>query len=200
MDPEIDSLMIDIETDSLLMRAKQRDLSDRELEEVKSELLDPETTEDRHRLLYIIGRGGDPRFLPVVEPFLDSPDDPMLASLALEILCNFWGLYEKYRDVTIKFMRGVPWDEDKEVMDMAISCAGQLLRERRDPELARMLLEIAEWKVDDEITELTRDWAMFALGRAVGLSWKELPPVPEGLKPDSDLGRMILERARLIVK
>ncbi|MGH7424883.1 MAG: HEAT repeat domain-containing protein, partial [Candidatus Methylomirabilales bacterium] len=151
--------------DELLDKSVEyQSLSAEELDMVKDELVDPESPEDRATLLHILGHAGGPEMVPVVEPFLDSPEDPFLARMALQVLCNSWGLAEKYHDRISEFIRGVPWDdEDDVVRDMAISCAGISLREHWDPELAGMLIGIAQ---DESEEELTRNWAMFSLGRA----------------------------------
>ncbi|MGH7426414.1 MAG: HEAT repeat domain-containing protein [Candidatus Methylomirabilales bacterium] len=183
--------------DEILDKAvEHRHLSPEELEMVKSELLDPETSEDRSNLLHILGHVGNPSMVPIVEGYLDWREDPYVAAMALQVLCDSWGLYDEYRHVLIRFMRRVPWDEDEEVRNMAISCAGESLRERRDPELALVLMDMAQ---DESEEELTRSWAMRALARGAGFSYNEMPGVRAGLRPDSDLGRMILERARSLL-
>lgn len=179
----------------LFMESKERRLSPEELDLVKAELLDPESTEERYRLLYILGRGGDPSLLPVVEPFLDSPDEPMLARLALEILCHMWDLYDRYRDEIIRFIIGVSWDEDEDVKLMAISCAGSLVQEHPDPELIRLLIWVAESPDEDDVNTQV---ALRALARATGFAWSDLPQVSAGLPADSDLGRAILAKARAL--
>lgn len=47
---------------------------------------------DRYDALFVIGKAGITRHEDLVESYLDSPDDPMLARLAIQILCNWWGV------------------------------------------------------------------------------------------------------------
>ncbi len=122
---------------SMLYRTKWGKLTDAELETVKEKLLGPDTDEDRYLLLYILGRGGDPRFVRVVEPFVDSPENPMLAALALRILCDYRELAEPYRDVMMAFIRGMPWDDERDAKLSALSEAGEWLRTDRTPSCSR---------------------------------------------------------------
>lgn len=72
--------------------------------------------------------------------YLERSDDPMLARLALPILCNHWGLTERYLPVVRHFIEGVEWDDDR-VQLVALSIAGRYLRKHVDPGLLDLLLE-----------------------------------------------------------
>jgi hypothetical protein len=45
--------------------------------------------EDRYDLLFVIGKANALGHRRLVESFLETPDDPMLARLALQILCDW---------------------------------------------------------------------------------------------------------------
>ncbi len=159
--------------DELLDRAKWGTVSRQEIDEVVRELLDPRRKADRYTLLHILGKGGSPAFRAIVEPFLDWKEDPMLARLALQILCNYWDLTDQYIERVRQFVRGVAWDVDEDVRLAAISVAGEYLRTGSAPEILSDLLRILE---NSDERAIIREAAYTALARAVGRDWAELPP------------------------
>lgn len=152
----------------------------------------PAGTRDPYVLLEIVGVAGGPDLVMLVEPFLDSRQDPMLARLSLEILCNYWGLRQSYRHRLVTFLMGAPWDEEGDVRQVAISEAGEYLRRDADREILQALLGIATSPTEDK---LTREIAIQALGRAIGMSHQRLP-FGGDVPADSDLAQGILRRAR----
>ena len=119
----------------LLDRAKWAHLSQAEIEAVAQELQQPNPEADRYTLLHILGRACAVSYRGLVERFLDSPDDPMLARIALQSLVDYWDLAEQYLDELLRFVRGVPWDVDGDVRLVAISNAGEYLRSHRESNL-----------------------------------------------------------------
>ena len=83
------------------------------------------------------------RYEPLVSRFLDYREDPFVAALALEILCSFWDKTEKYSTEVLRFLRGVDWDEFREVRQIAITATGDYLRDRSDPVLLKEILLLA---------------------------------------------------------
>ena len=69
----------------LLRRARRGELSPAELETVAAQLRDRSTTVDRFTLLHILGEAGDESYRGLIEHYLGSHDDPMLARLALDL-------------------------------------------------------------------------------------------------------------------
>ena len=57
--------------------------------------------------LLLVGRSGLPRHAVLVEPYLESPSDPMMARLALQTLCSSFDLAPRYRDAIERFLRKV---------------------------------------------------------------------------------------------
>jgi hypothetical protein len=184
-------------TDPLITKAERGTLSRDELTSVINELQNPERNRDPHTLLSIIGEAGGSELATTVEPFLESQDDPMLAGLALFILTNRWGLASQYRAKLIDFVKGVAWDREDDVRLTAIASSGEYLRERPDEEMLDELLAIAQNGREDG---LLRQAALAALGRAVGMSWRQLPKVKDGVAPGSELAQEILRRARELGK
>ena len=112
------------------------------------------------------------QYRELVERFLDCEDDPMLARLALQILCGYWGNTAQYLEEVLRFMRGVPWDQEEDVRQIAVSEAGEYLRSNTEPRFLRELISIFE--SEDEERSM-HEGAYFALARAVGRDWKDLP-------------------------
>jgi hypothetical protein len=149
-------------------------------------------TRDPYVLLEIVGEAGGKELAKSVEPFLDWPGDPMVAMLALEILTT-WGLFRGYRDRIIELMQGVPWDVENDVRQVAITAAGEALRQQKDVPLLQRLIDIAE---DKRESSSIRGQAIASLGRAEGKSWKEVPNPSDEIPPEGQFARVILDRAR----
>ena len=152
---------------------------------------------DPYVLLEIVGEAGGRELSEFIEPFLDSPSDPMVARLALQILTNYWSLLSEYRDKIIEFMRGVPWDAENDVREVAIDAAGEAIRQHRDIDLLHELLEIAE---DSKESAAIRGQAIVSLGRAQGMPRQELPNPADKTPLDGRLARAILDNARAMVR
>jgi hypothetical protein len=177
----------------LLDLAKQRHLPASDLERVVAELADPARTANRYTLLHIVGKGGGPRFRTLVEAYLDSPEDPMLARLALQILCRFWGLTADYLVDLRRFLKGVDWDDEQDVRLIAASVAGEYLERHDDAELAHELLRLS---ADGDGNRVLRDSAVRGLARAIGTAPSDMPPASRMLPTDGDWERDVLARAR----
>jgi len=154
---------------------------------------DAKPRRDPFLLLEIVGEAGGKELAKSVEPFLDWPDDPMVAMLALEILTTYWGLSDQYRDTIIKLMKGVKWDVENDVREVAITAAGEALRQQRDRELLQHLIDIAR---DENESSSIRGQAIASLGRAEGMSWQDLPNPADAILPTGELARLVLDRAR----
>ena len=149
--------------------------------------------EDRYTMLQIVGEAGDKQHRALVERFLDSPDDPMLARLALEILGHYWGEADRYLDHIRRFLRGVDWDDEDDVRQMALFRAGDYLAKKPDRELLELLIRAVERSDDD----VMRGSAYLALARAFGIEWKDLPSSSRTFDVDAELQRTgLLDRAR----
>lgn len=127
-----------------------------------------------------IGKSNSIEHRSLVESFLESSDYPMLARLALEILCDWWGLREQHQTQLLRFVKGVDWDLDDGgfVRLVAISQSGDYLRHRSDPHLDRALLDL----YDDEYASdvFLKGVAYAALARATGKAWNEIPRAHHG--------------------
>lgn len=185
--------------EELLRRAMRHQVQPGELSWVIQELLDPGSSGhpgDAYTLLHILGHAGNPSHRGIVERFLGHRDDPMVARLALEILCSYWNLTDEYLPQLMTFLRGVDWDHAGEVRQMAISVAGEYLRSRHHPEMLNTLLEIFE-SADEDVT--SREDAYFALARAVGRDWEQLPPATRALDLTKGVDPQVIQEARRLL-
>lgn len=175
---------------SVLERAERGLLSAPEIDALAKHLATKPEDDELYTRLHALGHAGDARYAGVVEPYLETPEDPMLARLALQILCDYWGLASRYRDHILRFIAGVPWDveSDGDVRLMAISCAGDLMAFSRDGLVAEALLgAFADFEGS------ARDAAYAALVVGTGGTWADVPsPVTRPYEVD----REVIRRAR----
>lgn len=156
----------------LLDRAKWAQLSRTEIDHVARELQSNQPATDRYTLLHILGRAGAVEHRSLVERFLESASDPMVAQMALHILCSYWDMPDQYLDELIRFVHGVSWDGDGDVRRTAISDTGEYLRSHEESRLLREILQIFENTAE---TQGMREAAYIALARAADRDWTELP-------------------------
>jgi hypothetical protein len=158
---------------SLVERARDGSATHSDATEASRFLIGDSATPGRYDALFVIGKSGATQYRALVERFLDSPDDPMLARLALQILCNWWGPREDCRDHLDRFIEGVGWDLDDGgfVQLVAISAAGEHLRDREDPRLIQALLALYD---DEQRPSLVREQAYIAIARAQGQPWNKV--------------------------
>jgi hypothetical protein len=176
-----------------LEKAKSGKISSAEIQAVAQELGDPLSEVDRYTLLHILGKAEAKSFADVVERYVDYQDDPMVARLALQVLCTYWGYGSRYLRHLIAFVRGVPWDTEDEVRLAATSIAGEFLRSTREPELLKALIEVYE---DEGANQTARETAYLALGRAMGLGWDELPPASRHFDLATQTKPSVIETAK----
>ena len=177
---------------ALLEKAKDGLLSEHELDQVVAAIKDPGVNADPYTLLHIIGRAMDVSNEELVASYLDWPEDPMLSRLALQILCNYWGLTSKYISYVRKFLSNVDWDVDGDVRQVAASIAGEHLRATWDDDLFRSLLDISTNESD--LPEV-RVAAIRALARAMGHDWDHMPAINSKVSPGDEWYRHTLEQA-----
>jgi hypothetical protein len=176
----------------LLDTAKNGRLSAHELDQVVAAIKDPDVAGDRYTLLHIIGRSMDSSYENLVASYLDYREDPMLARLALQILGSYWGKIPQYMDYVRRFLRGVDWDTDGDVRQIAISIAGEFLRKTWNEGLFHDLLDIA---INEANFPEMRRFAIEALARAMGDDWDEIPPPTAKADLEGDWYRNTLDRA-----
>jgi hypothetical protein len=154
----------------LIKKASSGQLTDAELKALAAEL---PTREDPYEYLLAIGRAGAKQYRGLVESFLNASEDPMLARLALQILCRYWDLSDQYLPQIRRFVDKVDWDEEDDVRLIAISCAGSLLAQRPCKPLLASLLRIFR---DPDESQTVREVAYCAMAESTGVPILKLPP------------------------
>lgn len=135
-----------------------------------------------YSLLLILGCARAKECRSTVEKFLEY-HDPYVVALALDILCLKWQEYVDYVERVINFAVGVSWDSDEDIRQTAIKVLGEFLygleagtfeNVPRDfkPRIVELLVRILE---DEKNDSCTRHSAYYALCRAAGKKWEELP-------------------------
>jgi len=182
------------EFDEMLERAtSELSLPAQDLARVVAELRKDKPVIYPGTLLRILGKGGDKSYKDLVEPFLETPNDPMIARAALWTLCVEWNLTSHFIPRLRNFVQGVSWDIGEDLRLAAFSIVGEYLRNNSDAELLRKLLAIFE---DHTERQLIREAAYHALGRAVGRDYVELPPVSRPFDLVKDVDPTILHEVR----
>jgi hypothetical protein len=176
----------------LLEKAKIGAISPMEIAEVAKELATGADHSDQYTLIHILGVSGATEHEAIVARFLDVSSDPMLPRIALQVLCSHWGMVHRYQDEIEKFARGVHWDIDRDVQLVALSAMGELLRERTDKSLLSLLVEIF---TSPRERHLVRQAAYFALARAYGQEWAQLPPASRKIDLEKEVDPQVLEWA-----
>lgn len=176
----------------LLNKAKWSEITQKEIELVILALQQKQSDVDTYTLLHIVGRSSFTKYENLVVSFLDAKDDPMLARLALQILCSFWNKTDIYLDYVKIFLAGVDWDDEDDVRSVAISITGNYLQKHNDVKLLEMLVDIF---TDNNIDQLLRQSAYLALGQAYGKKWDELPPGSKYFDLEKDTDPAVLEWA-----
>lgn len=179
----------------LIAKAEQGKLSTGELQQIAQELISGDA--DPYEALLVIGRAGAMQYRSVVDGYLQFHDDPMLARLALQVLCRYWGLAGEYLEEIICFVRKVDWDEDDDIRLMAIDCAGSLLVEQRSSRLLSLLLQIFR---DHSERQIVREAAYCSLALATGKRLDELPTASRHFDLEHDVDASVIVLAEEILK
>jgi hypothetical protein len=130
--------------------------------------LNYDDTHDKYTLLHIIGHAHLVKYEPLISRFLVFEEDPMIAALALRILCIYWGLTDKYLDVLKASVQGMNWDDETHsVQSAAIRIAGEYLITNDDVQLLQILLDQFLNAQSEEIRHETYD----ALCRSTGITY-----------------------------
>ena len=168
-----------LDTDDLVLRAKEGRVAIAEIDHIVAVLTARQGGEQTYDLLYVISRSCAVEKEPLVSGFLDHEDDPMVARLALQTLCSFWGLTDRYLEELQTFLAGVSWDVMGDVREVAISAAGDYLRDHQHPELLSKLLLIAD-PANEAAVE--RRIAVEALAQAMGESTEQAIAADKGAR------------------
>ena len=180
--------------DEILRRATSGTLIKADQDMVAEALLARDPKLDRYTLLLSLGRAMARQHSKVVESYLNEEHDPMLARLALQILCKFWSGTVHYLPIVERALDGLAWDEEDDVRQMALSIAGEYLREAEYPRFLEQLLDAVEDETEDDVI---RKDAYLSLARAMGVEWDELPPLSRLPPLDEFLDKALVRSAEM---
>ncbi|MEL6447365.1 MAG: hypothetical protein AAFQ62_05385 [Pseudomonadota bacterium] len=182
--------MTEASIDELLEMAQRRRLSKAQLDRAAERLTAAagSNSGDLYEILTVIGLAGDEQYERYVAPLVEYRQDPMIAALALKVLCEYWGLARKYDQELQGFIKGVPWDSDNTVRLAALSIAGEQLRAARNDGLL-LLVTRAYGRIQND--PFVRAGAYFALSRAAGLAWADLPSATKPLSIDHEPSKTV---------
>ncbi len=138
-----------------------------------------------YSLLVMIGNISRYHPRDIVEYTLELKD-PLVACLALEILCLKWNLVTDYLERVIDFALGVPWDHERDVQQTALKILGEYLAgaigepekkpkqnwQKKQSRVFELLLSVFE---DKTLDESIRTGAYIALCRGFGKSLELIP-------------------------
>ena len=142
--------------------------------------------DDLYAYIAVLKRARLLQYRHVLERFLDARDS-LTVALVLETLCLDWELTDEYLERVLSFGVGVSWDEDEDVKQTALKVLGEYLHKawtgkrmqhglssvlRREQHVLALLLSTFE---DEDSEPWCRQGAYFALSRAYGKSWENLP-------------------------
>jgi hypothetical protein len=147
---------------------------------------------DKYHAMLVLGRASATEYRGLVEKYLDSRDDPMLARLALQVLGGYWGLTGDYLKQVERFVRKVEWDDEDDVRLMAIDCVGSHLANNSAPNLLSLLLTVFR---DGSERQIVREAAYCALAVAAGVAQRSLPEASRHFDLERDVDQSVIEHA-----
>lgn len=180
--------------EELIKKASAGTITKAEVREVYRALV--EKSGDQYDLLLILGRSEAKEYRNVVEGYLQSSHDPMVARLALQVLCRYWGLASEYEDELEEFIGWVDWDKEEDVRLMAIGCVADVYKKKESPKLLKHVYDVFKDETEDEIT---RGAAYETLAIVSGKSVNDLPE-PMHFDIRSDVDPMVLTKVEEMIK
>jgi hypothetical protein len=141
--------------------------------------------DDIYAHLKVLGKAKLQNYRYLLERYLDSKD-PFIVSMVLETLCLEWEDSASCLERVVRFAVGVGWDEEEDVRLTAIKVMGEHLRTPVSEIVAKgegvlppaethvieLLISVFE---DDTSEQWTRQGAYYALLRAKGVDWENIP-------------------------
>lgn len=179
---------------SLVARATAGELTPREVHEIA---LTVEDGSNIYQGLLVIGRADARDYRELVEQFLCFRSDPMIARLALLVLCGYWNMAAEYLHVLRQFIQKVDWDPDDDVRLMAMSCAGEFLRTSLNKSLMQDVLEVFQREGEPQTV---REVAYRSLARAVGMAYNDLPSAARHFDLNRDTDPRVLARVHDLLR
>lgn len=118
---------------------------------------------------------GSKKYKKLIERFLYYPSFPMVSVCAFDCLHDYWCYRSEYMDELKEFLKGVDWDQDSSLKDMAISLSGEYLSYAKEKELFQLLTNLYD---SPNIDDNERRFVYVAIARAMGFAWEDILPYP----------------------
>ncbi len=157
-----------IKLTALVRKAENGELTIDEARFIASDFSNGNETYQR---IFALGLSGFTEFIPLLEKYVFDTKHLTTAAEALIFLFIHYRRAE-YKDVVLRFMAGVPWDDEDELKRAATYIAGQFLSKNKDKDLLRSLIRTYETSTEPG----TKGAAAENLLRSAGIPWREIPP------------------------
>ncbi|GAA2674201.1 MULTISPECIES: hypothetical protein [Actinosynnema] len=151
---------------NLLAHAKSGTLTLHEAAEVADALVADPFGEHSYERIYTLGRSFSTQYEGLIAGYLTHQCDDELARIALQTLCGFWGMCERYLVDLRRFLDGADNDPMGFVRVVAVSAAGEHLRDNVHSGLLAHLLDLAALRHDEDQDGIKH--VVDALSRALG--------------------------------
>jgi HEAT repeat protein len=147
-------------------RTKQEELTREELENVASDLTNPD---DLFLRISVLAKSFDPLYIPAFEKLLTSTQDPDVAGVALRALIDYHGKLE-YIPILTSYIDDINSDGSDTLKLRSIHIANALLQEHEDPVLIKSLIK----QFENSENEIVREAAHEALMSAAGIDRRDI--------------------------
>lgn len=142
--------------------------------------------DDLYSYLVVLNKAGLKKYYRVLERFLELKD-ALTVSFVLETLCVDWQMSSEYLQRAISFAIGAPWDTEGDAREQALKILGEYLRGDLSPKTLKDQIKLSGSQkevvslllattLDEENNNWVRQASYFALCRAYGMDWEQLPP------------------------
>lgn len=156
----------------MVRQAESGALSAAKVRDIADALVSGAAAEATYTDLLVLGLAAGPQYASTVEPYLSARHGVDVVRMALDVLCNYWGLTEMYKTHVMAFAEGVPWDDEEHSLQCAaLRICGEYLRDRRSDDAVFHLIEKAARGHPGDSVALA---ARRALGRASGGNWCDI--------------------------
>lgn len=200
-----------INATDLLNKTRSGELTQEEFDLIVETVRDGPYDEGLYMLINILGLVGFGEELrEIVEKFLYYPAETYVSKEALKTLCLGWGLTQDYLNQVANFIRGEEWDSNEVVRMMALTIAGEYLRDSFDKDLLKLLLQVFEDlgttpEIIKTSSPLIKGCAYKSIAIAMGKDPDEIPfadEIAEMLRSQrfSDLDEAMLQQAHDMIK
>lgn len=120
---------------------------------LREELKNPGPHTDLYNAIRAIGWGASatPEHIEMVERYLHSPTDDYVISAAVQVLCDWWGLADRYLDTLLHYIHLEVWDGYSDAGNRSFWALGCYLHRTQRSDVYELLLRT----VSDDLARLS---------------------------------------------